>query len=258
MDRKTVITESLNYIENNIKNKITIDEIAGNAGYTKFYFSRLFKQEMKVSVMEYVRERKLIYATRKILNGNKILDVAIEYGWESHSGFIKAFKSYYGFSPSLLYAMKLEIIHFGDRDMSNCNFYKIIDNQKLNKVYNFCQSIYGDRKRYSGDDYVTHLLNVSLLLVQMEAEESVIYAGMFCDVFSNIYNAVQWRRKMLKEYIWFFPLIFIFHDMEEKIGFGMWLKNKKDTLEKKCPSMLNSHKDFSTEGFSFYINVLLQ
>ena len=43
--------------------------------------------------------------------------LAIEYGWESHSGFIKAFKSYYGFSPSLLYAMKLEIIHFGDRDM---------------------------------------------------------------------------------------------------------------------------------------------
>lgn len=56
MDRKTVTTESLNYIENNIKNKITIDEIVGNAGYTKFYFSRLFKQEMKVSVMEYVRK----------------------------------------------------------------------------------------------------------------------------------------------------------------------------------------------------------
>ena len=34
------------------------------------------------------------------------------------------------------------------------------DNQKLNKVYNFCQSIYGDRKRYSGEDYVTHLVNV--------------------------------------------------------------------------------------------------
>ena len=89
MDRKTIIAESLNYIENNIKNKITIEEIAGNIGYTKFYFSRLFKQEMKVSVMEYVRERKMIYATREILNGTKILDVAIEYGWESHGGFIK-------------------------------------------------------------------------------------------------------------------------------------------------------------------------
>ena len=41
MDRKTVITESLNYIENNIKNKITIDEIAGNAGYTKFIFKTI-------------------------------------------------------------------------------------------------------------------------------------------------------------------------------------------------------------------------
>ena len=50
-------------------------------------------------------------ASESILQGNKILDVAIEYGWESHSGFIKAFKSYYGFSPSLLYAMNLEIIH---------------------------------------------------------------------------------------------------------------------------------------------------
>ena len=49
----------------------------------------------------------MIYATREILNGTKILDVAIEYGWESHSGFIKAFKSYYGFSPSLLYACLL-------------------------------------------------------------------------------------------------------------------------------------------------------
>ena len=205
MDRKTVTTESLNYIENNIKNKITIDEIAGNAGYTKFYFSRLFKQEMKVSVMEYVRERKLIYATREILNGNKILDVAIEYGCESHSGFIKAFKSYYGFSPSLLYAMKLEIIHFGDRDMSNCNFYKIMDehlskeelfkvlcekmiehgydNQKLNKVYNFCQSI----------------LNVSLLLVQMEAEESVIYAGMLCDVFRKTNVAIDELKENLPD-----------------------------------------------------------
>ena len=38
MDRQTIIAESLNYIENNTKNKITIEEIAGNIGYTKFYF----------------------------------------------------------------------------------------------------------------------------------------------------------------------------------------------------------------------------
>ena len=73
------------------------------------------------------------------------------------------------------------------------------DNQKLNKVYNFCQSIYGDRKRYSGDDYVTHLLNVSLLLVQMEAEESVIYAGMFCDVFRKTNVAIDELKENLPD-----------------------------------------------------------
>ena len=83
MDKKKIIAESLNYIENNIKDKITIDEIASNAGYTKFYFSRLFKQEMNVSIMEYVRERKMIYATREIqfsmwqlnMAGNRTVDL---------------------------------------------------------------------------------------------------------------------------------------------------------------------------------------
>lgn len=71
--------------------KITIEEIANSVGYSKFYFSRIFKAEMNISVMEYVKERKMIRASELILKGEKILDVAIEYGWESHGGFIKAF-----------------------------------------------------------------------------------------------------------------------------------------------------------------------
>ena len=131
--------------------------------------------------------------------------MAIEYGWESHSGFIKAFKSYYGFSPSLLYAMNLEIIHLGGRNMRNYAFYEKtdehmskedlfkllerkmtenkLDTTELGTVYNFCQKSYANKKRYSGDEYITHLLNVSLLLVQIGSEVNVVYAGMFCDVF---------------------------------------------------------------------------
>lgn len=205
MDKKKIIAESLGYIEKNLKRKINIEEVADYVGYSKFYFSRMFKQEMNISVMEYVKERKIICASESILQGTKILDVAIEYGWESHSGFIKAFKSYYGFSPSLLYAMKLEIIHLGGSDMRSYTFYektdehmskenllellrkKMTENKlditELETVYDFCQKLYVNRKRYSGDEYITHLLNVSLLLVQMGAEENIVYAGMFCDVF---------------------------------------------------------------------------
>ena len=205
MDKKEIITESLVYIEKNLKQKISIEEISDYVGYSKFYFSRMFKQEMNISIMEYVKERKVICALESILQGNKILDVAIEYGWESHSGFIKAFKSYYGFSPSLLYAMNLEIIHLGGRNMRNYAFYEKtdehmskedlfkllerkmtenkLDTTELGTVYNFCQKSYANKKRYSGDEYITHLLNVSLLLVQIGSEVNVVYSGMFCDVF---------------------------------------------------------------------------
>ena len=60
MDKKEIITESLVYIEKNLKQKISIEEIADYVGYSKFYFSRMFKQEMNISIMEYVKERKVI------------------------------------------------------------------------------------------------------------------------------------------------------------------------------------------------------
>lgn len=219
MDKKLIITKSLVYIEKNLKQKLSIEEIADNVGYSKFHFSRMFKQEMNISVMEYVKERKLIYASEAILQGHKILDVAIEYGWESHSGFNKAFKNYYGFSPSFLYAINLEIIHFGGGDMTSYSFYektdehilkeelfelleqKMIENKldttELETVYNFCKKSYENKKRYSGDEYITHLLNVSLLLVQIGAETNVVYAGMLCDVFKKTDISIDDIKKSL-------------------------------------------------------------
>ena len=219
MDKKKIITESLVYIEKNLNRKISIKEIAEYVGYSKFYFSRMFKQEMNISVMEYVREQKVMCASESILQGNKILDVAIEYGWESHSGFIKAFKSYYGFSPSLLYAMNLEIIHLGGNAMSSYVFYEKteehmskeallellerkmteykLDTTALKAVYDFCQKLYANQIRYSGDEYITHLLNVSLLLVQMGCESSVVYAGMFCDVLRKTDVSIDDIKKVL-------------------------------------------------------------
>ena len=55
---------------------------------------------------------------------------------------------------------------------------------------------------------------------------------------------------MFAEYVWLFPVIFIFHDMEEVIGFGLWLKNNRQILKEKYPGILDTYKDFSTEGFS--------
>ncbi len=59
--------------------------------------------------MVYVKERRLIKTSEEITNGKKIINVALDYGYQSHSGFTKAFNNKFGFSPSLLKAFSFQI-----------------------------------------------------------------------------------------------------------------------------------------------------
>jgi len=53
-----------------------------------------------MSVMEYMRGRRLSLAATELFNGRKIIDIAFDYGFETPSGFAKAFRKAYGYSPT--------------------------------------------------------------------------------------------------------------------------------------------------------------
>ena len=55
--------------------------------------------------MEYVKQRRLFAAAGEIRRGKRIIDVALDYGWETHSGFTKAFCGRFGYAPVLLRAL---------------------------------------------------------------------------------------------------------------------------------------------------------
>lgn len=57
----------------------------------------------------------------------------------------------------------------------------------------------------------------------------------------------------MRAYVWLFPLIFIFHDMEEIVGFGWWLGRNQKMLEEKYSFVLKTYKNFSTAGFAFAV-----
>lgn len=57
----------------------------------------------------------------------------------------------------------------------------------------------------------------------------------------------------MKDIIWLFPLLFIFHDLEEIIGFMPWIEQNEKLLEKKAAFILNTHKSLSTEGFTLAV-----
>lgn len=54
-------------------------------------------------------------------------------------------------------------------------------------------------------------------------------------------------------YIWLFPLLFIFHDMEEIVGFMPWMNKHKQLLQEKAPLFLRLHDGLSTEGFALAV-----
>lgn len=62
---------------------------------------------------------------------------------------------------------------------------------ELERIYQYACHIYKGSKRYSQDEYITHPLNVAILLAQMGAKIHIIYAGMFCDALRATTVTVQ-------------------------------------------------------------------
>ena len=54
-------------------------------------------------------------------------------------------------------------------------------------------------------------------------------------------------------YLWMFPLLFIFHDMEEIIGLVPWIHFNETLLAQKAPTILKIHKEMTTEGFALAV-----
>ena len=87
------------FIAGHLKEEFTLDEIADFCGYSPYHFARKFKEAVNKTVMGYVREKRIFAAARLIKNGFGICDAAMEYGFETHAGFTKAFNAVFGCCP---------------------------------------------------------------------------------------------------------------------------------------------------------------
>ena len=91
------------YIETHFGSEISLDDVACEAGLSKFHLVRAFGTHAGQSVMRYVRARRLSEAARCLAKGNiGILDVAIDAGYGSHEAFTRAFKDQFGVTPSFI------------------------------------------------------------------------------------------------------------------------------------------------------------
>ncbi len=94
-----LMVDVLKYIHDNIEKPLSLAEIAERFGYSKYYFCTRFHEFTGKSFVKYVRHYRIQLAAFEILTGKKISDIALSYGYDSVSGFNKAFLTEYGCMP---------------------------------------------------------------------------------------------------------------------------------------------------------------
>ncbi|QKS73145.1 helix-turn-helix transcriptional regulator [Paenalkalicoccus suaedae] len=100
MSEQNVLKRSINYIEENLQEDLSLEGLAKYAGYSKYHYHRKFMKHIGVSVMEYVRYRRLAIASQLLLyTDERILDIALALRFETQESFSRAFKKRYQLAP---------------------------------------------------------------------------------------------------------------------------------------------------------------
>ena len=89
----------LNLIEATLDAEVTPQELADQAGYSLWHFLHLFQQAVGQPLCRYLTRRRLAHAIWDVSNGMGVTDAALKWGFESHSGFYRAFRLEYGMAP---------------------------------------------------------------------------------------------------------------------------------------------------------------
>lgn len=97
------LNDAIEYIEQNLLEEIdfvNVDRIAGSSSY---HFQRMFSYLAGMGIHEYIKRRRLsLAAIECVQTRNRILDIALKYGYQSNDSFTRAFVSCHGITPSKL------------------------------------------------------------------------------------------------------------------------------------------------------------
>lgn len=191
MDNRTMIQNSIEYIEENLKTEITANELADMAGFSIFHYYRLFQSAVGIPVMQYIVYRKLINAIYEIGCGAKMADVALTYGFDTYAGFYRAFKREFGCTPSTFlqehnpkkpYKINLfqeEHIMITHKKISELLTYWNLEQETISDIYYDGSGNKNENAYYVGTKYVIKFTaNLGKLKNHIELSKSIERIGL--------------------------------------------------------------------------------
>ena len=101
MDLLDRMNHAIDYVERHITSDLNLPELAKLTCCSTYNFQRMFSLVTGITIVEYVRRRRLTLAALELQQGNvKVIDVALKYGYDSPVSFSRAFQTLHGITPS--------------------------------------------------------------------------------------------------------------------------------------------------------------
>ncbi|MBD0381372.1 AraC family transcriptional regulator [Paenibacillus sedimenti] len=95
------IQRTIEFIENHRAEHLSLSRLAQEACFSEFHFHRVFQSIVGDPVMDYVRKRRLAEAAYQIAHTDKkLLEIALDNGFQSHENFTRAFKKMFALTPA--------------------------------------------------------------------------------------------------------------------------------------------------------------
>jgi len=99
-DAVAAVQRMQEYIDAHLLERITLKQLANAAGYSSWHSMRIFKEHTGRTAFDYIRARRLTKAAIALRDENpKIIDVALDFVFDSHEGFTRAFSKEFGLAP---------------------------------------------------------------------------------------------------------------------------------------------------------------
>lgn len=101
LPKKTEIVNAVKYIEKNLHRKICLEEVANKVYLSQYYFSKLFKKELGMNFVAYLKYQRVTKAKELLRHSNLSIDeIARRVGFSQTSYFCKSFRDITSKSPS--------------------------------------------------------------------------------------------------------------------------------------------------------------
>lgn len=98
-EERKLYDQLVGYIEENLDGQLSLDELAEHFCVSKYHISHVFKDNLGISVHQYIMKKRIAACREAIQAGGKISEVYSLFGFGDYSSFFRAFRKEYGMSP---------------------------------------------------------------------------------------------------------------------------------------------------------------